>query len=115
MDFKQFKTHINECDDDDYISTQALEFFFEQCDKNNNYKIITKSALEKDERKEKEFVSVATVGSVEDMSDRKLIKKVKDSALNGDVQKYQFGKYGIPNKVEIWIHGSGYSAFAVSE
>ena len=110
MDTESFKNHIYGGSDTDYVSTDALQFLSDSA----SYTIVERSALEKQNVDSTECISISTTGTVP--KGQELITRIKELLEDGqrDIQKYQLRCDGkIPNTIEIWRHGSGYSAFAV--
>lgn len=114
MDRSDFEHEVLSGDKNDYVGDDVLSFFKDTAD----FRVIERSALEKSAVDQTEFISVALAESVDNFSDSELIEKVKEAMTDGsrDVQKYQMRDGGnAPTTVEIWRHGSGFSAFALYE
>lgn len=115
MDRKEFVNKVLTGNRDDYVSDEVLEFFEDTA----SFRVEDKSALEKDEISQTEFVSVAFLESADNFSDEELIDRVRNKLTgenSSDIQKYQLRDGGrAPNTVSIWRHGNGYSAFALHE
>jgi len=114
MNENDFKNAILNGSQTDYVSDEALEFFRDSA----SFRVIDKSALEKDDVEQTEFISVALAESGDNFSDSQLVEKVKQTMCDGsrDIQKHQLRHSdSIPNTIEIWRHGNGYSAFAFAE
>lgn len=113
MNHSEFQTHILEGDKNDYVDKEALVYLKESAE----YRVIDRSALESDQIDQTKFVNVSTAGQT--YTDRELIKNVKEVLSTGhssDIQKYQLRHDGkAVNVIEIWRHGSGYSAFGFHE
>lgn len=114
MDRKDFEDAVLTGGRTDYVSDEALEFLI----KTAQFRVIERSALEKGDVEQTEFVSIALPESADNYSDEELIEKVKETVQDGgtDTQMYQMRDDGkAPNVVEVWRHGSGFSAFALYE
>lgn len=114
MNQSDFEADVFSGNRDDYVSEAVLEFLKETAD----FRVIERSALDKGDVDQTEFVSVALPESADNYSDEELISEVKEKMTDGqrDVQKYQLRDGDdAPTVVEIWRHGSGYSAFALAE
>lgn len=112
MNREEFETEILTGDKNDYVSTEALEFFSNTA----NFNVINRSALEKDSIPQTEFISIALPRSGVSFSDDELITQVRTMLLDNsrDIQKHQFRYRGYaPESIEIWRHGNGFSAFAL--
>lgn len=114
MDRTEFEDEVLSGSRTAYISDEALEYLVESVE----FRVINRSAMEKDEISQTEFVSIALPESADNYSDDDLISRVKDTVARGgtDTQKYQMRDAGdAPTVIEIWRHGNGYSAFALAE
>ena len=109
----EFRSHILDGPKDEYVSEEALEYLRELVE----YTVIERSAMEKDQIEQTECISVALSGFIDNYTDADLIDLVKEKLCDGnrDIQKYQLRDgEKIPTQIEIWRHGSGYSAFALT-
>lgn len=114
MDRQAFEDYVLSGSRDEYVSDDALAYFRE----NAEFRVIHRSALEKGEIEQRPFVSVALPESTDNWSDGEVLDEVKEKMVDGmrDVQKCNLrDDGGVANTVEIWIHGSGYSAFALND
>lgn len=114
MDRTEFEAEVLNGSRTEYVSDDALEFLVASAE----FRVIDRSAMEKDEISQTEFVSIALPESADNYSDEDLIGRVKDTVSRGgtDTQKYQMRDDGdAPTVIEIWRHGNGYSAFALAE
>lgn len=111
MDNSEFREHVLNGDRTEYVKEDAIQYLRD----NASFRVINKSALEKDEISQTEFVSISTTGT--SYTDDELIKAVKEKmGIGADIQKFEFRhNKSAPTVIEIWRHGSGYSAFALSE
>lgn len=105
----EFRNHIMSGNKDDNVSNEALSYF-----KNNaTYSVIDKRATADKHKNQSKIINVSLTG--QEYSDDELEERVKRKLTDGkrDIQKrdLMFGNK-IPTKIEIWRHGSGYSAFA---
>lgn len=114
MDRSDFEHDVLSGGKNDYVGDDVLSFFKDTAD----FRVVDRSALEKGDVKQTEFISVALPESGDNFSDADLIEKVKEAMVDGsrDIQKYQMRDGDkAPNTVEVWRHGSGFSAFAFYE
>lgn len=113
MNRDEFESEVLSGTRADYVSDEAKEFFVETAD----FRVIDKSAMEKDQIDQTECVSVALPTSGSSVSDEDLIIRVHEAlTTTSDTQKYQLRHNGgVANTIEIWRHGSGFSAFALNE
>lgn len=99
---------------DDYVPNHIMEKLAEEAE----FEVVERKATDKSNYNQDEFLSVALPHSTEGMSENELIEKVKASMKKGnnDTQKYQLRQEngGVPNKIQIWKHNHGYSAFALN-
>lgn len=98
---------------DDYVSDDVMETLLEKCE----FEVVDKSAMEKDDINQESFINVSLPTS-NNLSDEELISRVKESVRKGntDTQKLQLRHDGkAPNKIQIWRHSNGYSAFALHD
>lgn len=113
MNQSEFEREVFSGSKNDAVSEEALAFLKENAD----FRVIDKSALNKSDFRQTEFISIALPESGDNYSDAELISEVKEKMTDGqrDIQKYQFRDGSdAPTVVEIWRHGSGYSAFALA-
>lgn len=97
-----------------YMTDSALEFFAESAE----YRVVDRSALEKSEIEQTGCVDVSLPESADNYTDEELIEKVRNALQDGqrDIQRYQFQDGNdAPRVIEIWRHGSGYTAFVLDE
>lgn len=111
MNVTEFEEHVLSGDRTEYVDVDAIHYLRDTA----SFRVIDKSAMDKNQIDQTEFVSVSTSG--ESYSDGELIDRVKDAMEStADIQKYQFRHGDDPvSHIEIWRHGSGYSAFALAE
>lgn len=114
MDWNTFEERVFSGGRDEYVADEIASFFAREAE----YRVIDSSALVKSEFGQTEFVSVSLPESADNYTDEELIEKVREAVLDGghDIQKYQFRDGAdAPRVVEVWRHGSGYSAFALAQ
>lgn len=114
MDKSDFEHEVLSGGKNEYVGDDVLSFFKDTAE----FRVIERSALEKGDVEQTEFISVALPESGSNFSDDDLVDKVKEAMTDGarDVQNYQMRDGGqAPNTIEIWRHGSGFSAFALCE
>ena len=114
MDTSEYESQIVNGNRTDAVSQDVIEYLLETAD----FRVVERSALEKSDIDQSEFLSIALPSS-NDYSEDQLIQIVKTKMESGEIsdgQKFQFRHDGnVPTVVEIWKHGHGYSAFALSE
>jgi hypothetical protein len=125
MDRQSFEEYVLRGDTDEYVSEEALAYLRE----NAEFRVIHRSALEKEGVEQRPLVSVALPESTDNWSDGEFLDAVKEKLGDGmrgdaameeanfinDIQKGNLRHQGeVANTIVIWIHGSGYSAFALN-
>lgn len=114
MDRQSFEDYVLSGSGDEYVSDEALAYFRE----NAEFRVIHRSALEKEGVEQRPLVSVALPESTDNWSDGEVLDEVKEKLGDGmrDIQKGNLRHEGaVANTIVIWIHGSGYSAFALNK
>lgn len=113
MNKKDFEKAVLNGDRTDYVNEDVLEYMATQLD----FRMVDKSAMEKEDVDQSACISVSLPQDTSDMLGQELEKRVKESLVDGsrDIQFYQVRHNGkAPTVIEVWRHGSGYSAFALS-
>jgi hypothetical protein len=113
MDKTEFESVVINGDRTDYVSDEVLEYMATELD----FRTIDRSAMKKEDIDQSACISVSLPQDTSDMLGKELEKRVKESLVDGsrDIQFYQVRHNGkAPTVIEVWRHGSGYSAFALT-
>lgn len=112
MDQNSFENEVFSGAESDYVNQDVLEYLRDSAD----YRVVDRSAT--DDADQHKLISVSLPTSGDNFSDSELISKVQEKLGSGtqDIQNYQLRDGNeAPTVIEIWRHGSGFSAYALSE
>lgn len=110
----EFESRVKDGGRNEYVDEELLKYIATEL----HFRMVDKPATEKDEIDQSELVSVSLPKDTSDMLGKEIEERVKDHLLDGsrDIQFYQLRHNGeTPTVIECWRHGSGYSAFALSQ